>query len=88
MALCVYTTISFVYMISHIRTDFLTLTYGLLNPSDLPYDVTPYRSNNVYLTLYGILWPCTTECHILFHSTIFLYLLDSVCLSYNYSVDV
>ena len=28
--------------------------------SNLPYDVAPYVSNAIYLSLYGLLWPCTT----------------------------
>ena len=48
------------YMISYVRTDFLTLPYELLNSSDLPYDMTRYGSNAIYLTLYGLLWPYTT----------------------------
>ena len=56
--LYVYTNISFVYMISHVRTDFFTLPYELLYSYDILYDVTPYGSNAAYLTLYGILWIC------------------------------
>ena len=75
MALCLYTTIYFVYIVSHVRTDFLTIIYELLNYCDLSYDAITYESNAVYLTLYVLLWPFTTLCHILFHSTIFLYFL-------------
>ena len=60
MVLCVFTTISFVYMISHVCTYFLNIWYVLLNSSYLPYYLTPYGSNDVYLTLYGLLWPCAT----------------------------
>ena len=60
------------YMISRVCTDFLTLPQGLIKYSDIPYDVTPYGSNAVYLNLYILLWPCMTEYHILFHSTILL----------------
>ena len=58
-----------IYLISHIRTDFLTLQYGLLNSSDLRYDVAPYESNATYLTiqpymalydLYCLIRPCAT----------------------------
>ena len=71
----IYTTVSFVYMILHVRIDFLTLPYRLLIFSNLPYDVTPYGSNDVYLTVSGLLFPCTTQYNILFYSNIFLYLL-------------
>ena len=49
--------------------------YILLKYFNLTYDVTPTISNDVYLTLYGLLWPCRTQYNILFHSTTFLYLL-------------
>ena len=58
--LCVYTTKYFVYMISHVHIDFLTIPYGLLNPSDLLYENTPYVFNAVYINFYGLLWLYTT----------------------------
>ena len=75
----------------------LTRPYGLLNSSDIPYDMTPYGSNAVYLTLYVLLWPCTTYVDLygpvrlnvisysILRSSFTCY---SVCLSYTYSVDV
>ena len=40
----------------------ITRTYRLpiLRYSDIPYEATPYGSNDVYISLYGLLWPCTT----------------------------
>ena len=52
----------------------ITCPYGLLNSSYLLYGVTPYVSNFLYIIFYGLLVPCTTQCYILFHSKIFLYL--------------
>ena len=75
MALCIYTAISFIYMISRVYTYFLTLPYIFLNFSYILYDVTPYGYNAINLILYGLLIPCTTQCRILFHSTILLNLL-------------
>ena len=60
MDLYVYTSKSFVYMISQVHIDFLTLPHGLLYSSDLPYDVTSYGYISIYLTFYGLFWTCTT----------------------------
>ena len=38
----------------------LTRMYGIFNSFYLTYGVTPYGYNAVYLTLYGLLWACTT----------------------------
>ena len=45
-------------MISHV----LTISHVLNNfrSSDVLYDVTPYGSNVVYISLYSLLCPCTT----------------------------
>ena len=51
---------------------YLARQYVILNSSDILHDVTPFGSNAVYLTLYGHLWAYTTQCRILFHSTILL----------------
>ena len=51
------------YMIPHLSyIRGLTRTYNLrvFLSSDLPYEVTPYGSNAVYLSLYGLIWPCMT----------------------------
>ena len=47
-----------IYMISHVLTISYVLTYSRY--SNLPYDVTQYISNAVYLSLYVLLWNCTT----------------------------
>ena len=47
-------------MISHVRMDFLTIPYGLLNSSDITYEVNPYGSNAVYIILYVLLWTYKT----------------------------
>ena len=48
---CVY-IISHVLMISHVLTEFRS--------SNLLHDVTPCGSNSIYLSLYSLIWPCTT----------------------------
>ena len=62
-----YTLPHILYIHDLTRTYNLTHTYGLsiLRSSDLIYDVDPYGSNSVYLSLYIILWPCTT--YMAFH---------------------
>ena len=41
-------------------TIFRSSNIPIFQYSNLPYDVAPYGSNAVYLSLYGIIWPCTT----------------------------
>ena len=47
-----------IYIISQVLTNSHILTNFL--SSNLPYDVTSYGSNAAYVTLCGLLWPCTT----------------------------
>ena len=51
--------ISHILTISHVLTDFLYSDLPIFRSSNLPYDVTPYVSNAVYLSLHGLLWTCT-----------------------------
>ena len=83
MALCVYTTISFVYIISHIRLYLLNLPYGLLNSFYLPYDVTPYGYNALYFNLYGLICPCTT--YTVFYVPIWLNVISYSILQYFFT---
>ena len=45
--------ISHILTISHVLTDFWSSDLPIFRSSDLPYDVTPYRYNSVYISLYG-----------------------------------
>ena len=60
MDVYVYMDISVVYTISCVHMDFSPLTYRILNYFDLMYDVSPYGSNAIYFSLYGLLCPCMT----------------------------
>ena len=71
--------------------------YGILNYSDIPYDVTPYGYNALYLTSYGLLCPCITykafygpvRLNVISYSILRSYFTCYyLCLSYTYSVDV
>ena len=54
---CIRYHIFHIYMIPHILTISHVLTIFL--SSYLPYDMAPCRYNDVYISLYGLLWPCT-----------------------------
>ena len=51
--------ISHVLRISHVLTYLRSSYIPIFQYSNIPYDVAPYGSNSVYLSLYGLLWPCT-----------------------------
>ena len=44
------------------RNHDLTCTYRtiIFQSTGFLYDVAPYGYNAVYLSLYGLIWPCTT----------------------------
>ena len=84
-------------MISYIRTGFLTLLYGIINFYDIPYDMTPHLSNDIYLAFYGLLWTCATyknfyglvQLSFIFYSSLQSYFTwYSICFFYTYSMDV
>ena len=53
--------IFFIYVVSNVLPIFTrTSDLPIFQSSDIPYYVTPYGSNAVYLSLYGLLWTCTT----------------------------
>ena len=62
---CIRYHIFHIYMISHVLTisyvlDCSSSDLPIFRSSDIPCYVTPYGSNAVYLSLYVLLWPCTT----------------------------
>ena len=63
--MCIRYHIFCIYIISHVlylqsHSYLWTSDLPIFQYSDFPYDLVPYLSNAVYLSLYGLLWLCTT----------------------------
>ena len=54
------TDISYIYDLTRTYNITRTCRHPIFQYSDLLYHVNPYRSNAVYISLYGLIWNCTT----------------------------